>query len=86
MPLEKTQRLEGGRRCPAGNNTERPLVSIIVVLFRDRQECIRLLENISSFDNPDLELIVIDGGSDDGTVEILQQWDDKIDYWLSESA
>ncbi len=84
MPLEKTQRLEGGRRTREAIGANRPLVSIIVVLFRDRQECIRLLDNISTFENPQLEWIVIDGASDDGTLEVLQQWDDKIDHWLSE--
>lgn len=84
MPLEKAQRLEGGRRVRGELRAERPLVSIVIVLFRDREECIRLLNNIFTFDPRDFELIVIDGGSDDGTVEVLQQWDDKIDYWLSE--
>ena len=74
------------RRSPGSGElrAEPSLVSIVVVLFRDRQECIRLLQNISSFDPREIELIVIDGGSDDGTVEVLQKWDDKIDYWLSE--
>jgi len=78
------ERVEGGSRLHKGTGAARPLVSIIVVLFRDRAECIRLLQNISSFDRREFELIVIDGGSDDGTVEVLREWDDKIDYWLSE--
>ncbi len=84
MPLQKTQRLEGGRRVRGELRAERPMVSIVVVLFRDREECIRLLKNISTFDPRQFELIVIDGGSDDGTIEVLREWDDKIDYWLSE--
>jgi glycosyltransferase involved in cell wall biosynthesis len=84
MQTEASARLEGGRRVQGDVRAERPLVSIIVVLFRDREECIRLLQNISSFDPRDFELIVIDGGSDDGTVEVLHEWNDKIDYWLSE--
>lgn len=60
------------------------MVSIIIVLFRDREECVRLLNNILAFDRREFELVVIDGGSDDGTIEVLQGWNDKIDYWLSE--
>ncbi len=60
------------------------MVSIVVVLYRDREECIRLLDNILTFDPLHFELVVIDGSSDDGTVEVLQERDDKIDYWLSE--
>lgn len=84
MQNGQSQRLEGGRRIRGDIRAERPLVSIIVVLFRDREECIRLLHNILAFDPREFELVVIDGGSQDGTVEVLQQWDDKIDYWLSE--
>lgn len=84
MSVKKSQRLEGGRRSRKESDARRPIVSIIIVLFRDREECIRLLENMLAFDHRDVELVVIDGGSDDGTVEVLQQWNDKIDYWLSE--
>ncbi len=84
MPSERTQRVEGGRRVRGEVRAERPLLSIIMVLFRDREECIRLLNNIFTFDPREFELIVIDGASDDGTVEVLRDWDDKIDYWLSE--
>ena len=77
-------RSEGGRRIWGELRAERPMVSIIMVLFRDREECIRLLNNIFTFDPRQFELIVIDGGSDDGTADVLREWDDKIDYWLSE--
>jgi glycosyltransferase involved in cell wall biosynthesis len=33
---------------------------------------------------PDTELIVIDGGSTVGTVDLLKQYNDRISYWLSE--
>lgn len=34
---------------------------------------------------PNLEYIVIDGGSTDGTIELLQKYDAEIAYWISES-
>ena len=33
---------------------------------------------------PNLEYIVIDGGSTDGSVDILKKYDEHIDYWVSE--
>jgi glycosyltransferase involved in cell wall biosynthesis len=85
MPLENPQRLEGGRRLREGARTQPPLVSIVTVVFRAAHELPLLLESILANRDHDTEWIVIDGGSDDGTLEILRRYDDAIDYWISES-
>jgi glycosyltransferase involved in cell wall biosynthesis len=59
-------------------------VSIVSVVFRAGRELPVLLGNILALRDDRTELIVIDGGSDDGSVEILRQFDDSIDYWISE--
>lgn len=61
-----------------------PLVSIISVVFRARQELPPLLDSIIALRDDQTELIVIDGGSDDGSIDILRHFDDSIDYWISE--
>ncbi|MGD0442386.1 MAG: glycosyltransferase family 2 protein [Edaphobacter sp.] len=76
--------LEGGTKLTGRTITLAPLVSIIIVVFRDREELQQVIESILPHVKQDIELIVIDGGSDDGTVELLHRFDDKIDYWLSE--
>jgi glycosyltransferase involved in cell wall biosynthesis len=67
-----------------GGRTEPPLVSIISVVFRAGSALVPLMESIFAHATADTEIIVIDGGSSDGTVDLLQRWSDKIDYWLSE--
>ena len=62
-----------------------PLVSIITVVFNARSVLPELLESVLKLKNPYIELIVVDGGSKDGTVEFLQDHNSSIDYWLSES-
>lgn len=84
MRQEPIQRIEGGRRTRGNVRRKSPLVSIVTVVFRDREELEKILINVFSFNPDDFELVVIDGASGDETVELLRQWDDKIDYWLSE--
>lgn len=81
--MTKPSRHEGGRRFRSSATTT-PLVSIIIVVFNARHETSILLDSIFRIERPELEVIVIDGGSGDGTLELLQEWSDRIDYWLSE--
>lgn len=84
MQKDAIQRVEGGRRFRGDVRNKKPLISIITVVFQDKGELKNILNNVFEFDTSEFELIVIDGGSRDGTVELLRQWDEKIDYWLSE--
>jgi glycosyltransferase involved in cell wall biosynthesis len=77
-------RKEGGKRFKQGPRATAPLVSIISVVYRDSSALVPLMESIFSHASSDAEIIVIDGGSCDGTLDLLQRWSDKIDYWLSE--
>jgi glycosyltransferase involved in cell wall biosynthesis len=84
MQSKSIQRLEGGRRTLGLGRTAKPLVTIITVVYQAKDDLVSLLNNVFEHDTHDFELIVIDGNSSDGTVELLREWDNKIDYWLSE--
>ena len=74
----------GGRRIREGARLTPPLVSIVTVVFRAKHELPPLLESIAALQAEDVELVVIDGGSDDGTLDLLRQFEGLIDYWVSE--
>jgi glycosyltransferase involved in cell wall biosynthesis len=48
-----------------------PLVSIITVVFNNKNSIQNAIDSVSSQDYPNIEYIVIDGGSNDGTVNII---------------
>ena len=61
-----------------------PLLTIVTAVFNNEKF---LEESILSLHNQkyaNYEHIVIDGGSTDGTIDIIKKYEDKIDYWCSE--
>jgi glycosyltransferase involved in cell wall biosynthesis len=59
-------------------------VSIITVSFNSAKTIAETIESVLSQDFPQIEYIIVDGGSQDGTVEIIKQYQDRIDHWVSE--
>ena len=59
-------------------------LSIITINYNNKQGLINTIESVINQTYSDFEFIVIDGGSDDGSFEVLQHYNDKIDYWVSE--
>lgn len=59
-------------------------VSIITVSFNSAKTIADTIQSVLSQDYPDIEYIVIDGGSTDSTVQIIEQHQDRISHWISE--
>lgn len=64
--------------------TKPPLLSIIIPSYNQALFLEQTLLSIINQKFSDCEIIVIDGGSTDGTVEILDKYDDYISFWVSE--
>jgi glycosyltransferase involved in cell wall biosynthesis len=74
----------GGKKLSESQPTSRPLVSIITVSFNSAHTIREAIESVMSQDYPSIEYLVIDGGSTDGTVEIVRGFGDRIDTFVSE--
>lgn len=64
--------------------TPHPTISIIVPVLNDVETIQRCIDSIYTQLYPHTELIIIDGGSTDGTLDIIKSNNDKITYWSSE--
>jgi len=61
-----------------------PRISVVVPSYNQAPFLELTLKSILDKNYPNLELIVMDGGSTDGSVEILKKYSDRIAYWVSE--
>lgn len=60
-------------------------ISIITVCYNSEPTIERAIKSVMQQDYPDVEYIVIDGGSTDGTVDIIKKYAMNIPYWVSEA-
>lgn len=77
---------EGGKRIRGIELDNRclPVVTVITVCFNSCKTIERTFESIRNQSYKSIEYIVIDGGSKDGTVDLLRDNEDIIDYFISE--
>ena len=60
-------------------------VSIVTVVYNNVDTISSCIESVIEQDYPDVEHIVIDGQSNDGTLEVIQQYAESIDVLVSEA-
>ena len=75
--------LQGGKRYNELKNNS-PLVSVICVTFNAAATLSQMLFSYNKLKSAGTELIIIDGNSTDGTLNILRENDGLIDLWISE--
>lgn len=65
-------------------SSHRPKVSVITVNFNMADQIAGTLDSVLAQDYSNFESIVIDGGSSDGSREIIRSYGGRLAYWISE--
>jgi glycosyltransferase involved in cell wall biosynthesis len=86
-PLNPSSTAAGGRRLGGAARFDRslgPTVSVITAVFNARDCIADCIESVLCQDYPNIEFIIVDAVSDDGTIDVIRQYEDGIDIWISE--
>lgn len=85
--LPNRKKLSGAYFCKSLRDSvlvNDPVISIVTVVYNDKEALQETIESVIAQDYLNVEYIVIDGGSTDGTKDLLEKYDEHITYWISE--
>lgn len=64
--------------------TQLPLVSVITVVYNGERFLANAIDSVLGQTYPNIEYIIIDGGSKDNTLSIIRRYESKLAWWISE--
>ncbi len=65
------------------NFTSMPKLSIITINYNNASGLRKTIESVISQTSHDYEYLVIDGGSTDGSMDVIKEFSNNITYWVS---
>lgn len=83
---DKTIKEKGGKRLSGGiiYDTESPVLSVITVVYNNRDTIEQTIQSVLNQTYKNIEYLIVDGGSTDGTLDVIKKYDGQISYWHSE--
>jgi glycosyltransferase involved in cell wall biosynthesis len=85
---EKKKNFSGGLRkknyCKK-SLSNKPLITVITIVLNDQKNLEKTIQSILNQVYENIEYIIVDGGSTDKTLEIIQKYEERIDYWITEN-
>ena len=66
------------------SEADRPLITVVTVVYNGAEFLEETIKSVINQTYDNVEYVVVDGGSTDGTLDILKRYEHCIDYWISE--
>jgi glycosyltransferase involved in cell wall biosynthesis len=83
-----TQNLDmshAGSRDDAGGALAWPKISLVTPVFNSARYLEATIHSVLGQNYPNLEYIIIDGGSTDGSLNIIRKYESQVHFWTSEA-
>ena len=66
------------------SSQNKPLITVVTVVYNCKDTLEETIKSVINQTYDNIEYLIIDGASTDGTLDIIKKYEDKIDYWQSE--
>lgn len=86
IEINDTKFIHGGKRLSnifKSDKKKRPLISYITIVKNNAGSISRTIESVLQQSYSNIEYIILDGASTDGTLEIIEKYSEQLDYYAS---